>query len=64
MKAGLWLLQRLGVVPWGPEHTLFLQYRPVLSNRKLQEEFGYVPRLTSEEVFRHYALSKGLLHEA
>ena len=26
-------------------------YRPVLDNRRLKEEFGYLPRKTSAEVF-------------
>ncbi len=40
--------------PYGPEQVVFLKYRPVLSNRKLKEEFGYTPLKTSEEVFRFY----------
>jgi len=39
---------------YGPEQINFLRYRPVLANDHLKEEFGYVPRLTSEEVFRLY----------
>ncbi|EFK05284.1 conserved hypothetical protein [delta proteobacterium NaphS2] len=40
--------------PYCPEQVIFLKYRPVLSNRKLKEEFGYTPLKTSEEVFRFY----------
>ncbi len=61
VKAALWLLSRLGLSPYGPEQTLFLQFRPVLSNARLKSEFGFEPRMTSEAVFRHYAESKGLI---
>lgn len=44
--------------PYGPEQVVFLKYRPVLSNRKLKEEFGYTPLKTSEEVFRFYLAHK------
>ncbi len=64
VKAALWLLSRLRLSPYGPEQTLFLQYRPVLSNARLKEEFGYVPRMSSEAAFRHYAESKGLIRGA
>ena len=40
--------------PYGPEQVVFLKYRPVLSNQRLKEEFGYTPLKTSEEVFRFY----------
>jgi UDP-glucose 4-epimerase len=59
LKAALWVGARLRLSQYGPEQTLFLQYRPVLSNAKLKSEFGYVPRLTSEEVFRQYLRAKG-----
>lgn len=38
----------------GPEKVIFLRYRPVLANRRLKEEFGYTPRLTSAEAFEAY----------
>lgn len=34
-----------------PEQVKFLQYRPVLSNRRLKEELGFVPEKTSREAF-------------
>ena len=40
--------------PYGPEQVVFLKYRPVLSNQKLKDEFGYTPLKTSEDVFRFY----------
>ena len=36
---------------YGPEQLRFLQYRPVLDNRRLKEVFGYRPRKTSAEAF-------------
>jgi UDP-glucose 4-epimerase len=39
----------------------FLRYRPVLDNRRLKEEFGYVPKLTSAQVFALYCRAHGLL---
>lgn len=53
-KTALWLLQKLGITPHGPEQTLFLQYRPVLANEKLKQEFGYIPRKTTKETFLYY----------
>ncbi len=64
MRGALRLLQRLGVTENGPERVAFLRYRPVLSNRRLKEEFGYTPELTSREAFELYARSRGLLAEA
>lgn len=40
--------------PYGPEQVVFLKYRPVLSNQKIKDEFGYTPLKSSEEVFRFY----------
>jgi UDP-glucose 4-epimerase len=49
--AALWLLRKLHLTQYGPEQVNFLRYRPVLSNRRLKEEFGYVPRKSTREVF-------------
>jgi UDP-glucose 4-epimerase len=54
IMAALWVARRLGIGRYGPEQVNFLRYRPVLSNRRLKEEFGYRPRKTSEETFRFY----------
>ncbi len=43
LATGLGLLKRLGKSAHGPETVDFLRYRPVLSNRKLKNEFGYQP---------------------
>jgi UDP-glucose 4-epimerase len=55
VAAALWLGQRLSLTQYGPEQVGFLRHRPVLSNRRLKEEFGYVPRKTTREVFELFA---------
>ena len=55
LARGLGLLRRRGLTPYGPEHVLFMRYRPVLSNERLKREFGFVPRRTSREVLDMYA---------
>jgi len=54
VRAALRLGRLAGIGRYGPEQVDFLRYRPVLSNRRLKEEFGYRPRKTSEETFRFY----------
>lgn len=54
IRTGLWLGSRLGLTAYVPAQVNFLRYRPVLSNRRLKEEFGYTPRKTSEQVFRFF----------
>lgn len=54
LTAALWAGRRLGLGRYGPEQVNFLRYRPVLSNRRLKEEFGYRPQKTSAETFRFY----------
>lgn len=61
VKGALWLLKSLRLTENGPERVAFLRYRPVLSNRRLKEEYGYVPQLTSREAFELYARARGLL---
>lgn len=54
IKTALWCGRRFGIGRYGPEQVDFLRYRPVLSNRRLKEEFGYTPEKTSEQAFRFY----------
>jgi UDP-glucose 4-epimerase len=54
IRAALAVLHPLRLSQYGPEQVDFLRYRPVLSNRRLKEEFGYRPQLSSTEVFDHY----------
>jgi UDP-glucose 4-epimerase len=58
LQAALWLLKKLGLTQYGPEQIDFLRYRPVLDNRRLKEVFGYVPKLTSAEVFELWRTSR------
>ena len=51
LRGALWLLKLFGLTQYGPQQIDFLRYRPVLDNRRLKEEFGYVPKLTSSQVF-------------
>ena len=60
LRTALALLHPLGLSQYGPEQVNFLRYRPVLDNRRLKEVFGYVPRLTSAEVFDLFRKSRGL----
>jgi UDP-glucose 4-epimerase len=58
LRAALWLLKKLGLTQYGPEQIDFLRYRPVLENRRLKEAFGYLPRLSSSEVFDLWRASR------
>jgi len=60
LRAVLALLHPLGLSRYGPEQVDFLRYRPVLDNRRLKEVFGYVPRLSSAEVFELFRKAQGL----
>lgn len=59
VRAGLWMLKKLGLSQYGPEQVNFLRYRPVLSNRRLKEEFGYIPQKTTQQVFEYYMFHTG-----
>lgn len=54
LKAALTVGHRLGLTQYGPSQLLFIQYRPVLDNRKLKQEFGFTPQKTSLETFIYY----------
>jgi UDP-glucose 4-epimerase len=60
LRTVLALLHPLGLSQYGPEQVNFLRYRPVLDNRRLKEVFGYVPKLTSAEVFELFRKARGL----
>jgi UDP-glucose 4-epimerase len=60
LRAVLAVLHPLGLSRYGPEQVDFLRYRPVLDNRRLKEVFGYVPKLSSEQVFELFCRSRGL----
>ena len=54
MKISLWILKKSGLTQYGPEQIGFLRYRPVLSNRRLKEVFGYVPEKTTRQTFEYF----------
>lgn len=54
LKAALWVGNKLSLSDAGPEQLRFLQYRPVLLNTRLKNEFGYVPEKTSRQVFEYF----------
>ena len=58
LGAALWPLRKLRLTQYGPEQIDFLRYRPVLDNRRLKGEFGYVPKLSSAEVFELWRTSR------
>lgn len=60
VKAALGLAHPFGLSRYGPEQVRFLQFRPVLANDRLKDVFGYVPELTSAEVFGLWQREAGL----
>src|SRR6478609_5049705 len=59
LRAALAVGKRLGLTAYGPEQTMFLQYRPVLANDRLKDVFGYTPSRTSREAFDEWRRSRG-----
>jgi UDP-glucose 4-epimerase len=58
LRTALALGSRLGLTRYGPEQTMFLQYRPVLANDRLKEVFGYTPSRTSRQAFDDWCGSR------
>ena len=48
------VLRFLRLTQYSPDQTKFIQYRPVLSNKKLMTEFAYTPQKTSAQVFEYW----------
>lgn len=63
LKTIFWLLKKARLTMYGPEQVAFLQYRPVLDNLRLKEEFGYQPRKTTREVFEYYCRHHGKIRQ-
>lgn len=61
LKTALFVGRRLGVSRYGPEQVRFLQFRPVLDNRRLKAGFGYTPAKSSAEGFEAWARQAGLM---
>jgi UDP-glucose 4-epimerase len=60
LKVGLATAHRFGLTPHGAAQTDFLEYRPVLDNTRLKEEFGYTPQYTSRQAFTAWRKAQGL----
>ncbi|WP_122073487.1 SDR family oxidoreductase [Pseudophaeobacter sp. EL27] len=60
LKLALAVAHPLKLSRYGPSQVRFLQYRPVLDNSALKARFGYVPDLTSAEVFALWKKAAGL----
>lgn len=58
LRLGLGIGNKLRLTQYGPDQILFIQYRPVLDNRKLKKDFGYTPKKSSLETFQFYLQSK------
>lgn len=58
VRIGLQIAQWRGK-PTSPAQVKFLQYRPVLSNRRLKQEFGYPLSKTSAETLDYFAQCSG-----
>ncbi len=54
VRISLWILKKFGLTQYGPEQIGFLRHRPVLSNRRLKEVFGYVPEKTTRQTFEYF----------
>jgi UDP-glucose 4-epimerase len=60
VERALAVLHALGLSGIGPEQVDFLRYRPVLSNRRLKQELGFIPRKTSRQAFEIFLEARGL----
>jgi len=49
---------KLGISRYGPEQLDFLRYRPVLLNKRLKEELGFVPGKSSAEAFEAFVAAR------
>lgn len=57
LKFILAVLKAFNLSARGPEGVDFLRYRPVLANDRLKDEFGFVPTMTTAQVFDCYLQS-------
>lgn len=54
IRGALSVLHKFSLSQYGPEQVIFLKYRPVLSNKRLKNEFNYIPQKNSAETFAYY----------
>jgi len=58
LKAALALAKPLRLTRYGPEQVGFLRYRPVLSNARLKDEFGYTPEKSSRQAIEAWKAAR------
>lgn len=58
VRGVLWIMKQFHLTQYGPEQVDFLRYRPVLSNSRLKEKFGYIPKKSTIEVFEYFLESR------
>lgn len=51
IRGVLSLLHPIGLSQYGPEQVKFIQYRPVLSNKKIKKHFKHQPQKTTVQAF-------------
>ena len=51
LRGALFVLKRLGLSQYGPEQIKFIEFRPVLSNQKIKQQFSHQPEKTTEQAF-------------
>lgn len=54
IKSVLSVTKPLGITRYGPDQVRFMQYRPVLSNARLNSEFGRPPTKSSREALEYF----------
>lgn len=54
IRFALGLLKPLGLSQYGPEQVKFIEFRPVLSNRKIKSVFNHQPEKTTSEAFEAF----------
>jgi UDP-glucose 4-epimerase len=54
VKTFMGVAKTLRLIESGPSATIFVQYRPVLDNKKLKNDFGFQPSLSTKETFEFY----------
>jgi UDP-glucose 4-epimerase len=51
LRAVLSVLKPFGLSQYGPEQVKFIEYRPVLSNKKIKQKFCHQPKKSTEKAF-------------
>ncbi len=54
MRGMLTVLKPLGLTPYGPEQVKFIEFRPVLDNKKIKQNFKHQPSKTTAQAFESF----------